>query len=399
MLQYIYQIIKNKGGFMDKHQKKTSVKELSQKVLPWILPIVIGVVLGVAGAIYSIENNLSLGNSYFQLVIMLIIFFITFFIHIILHEGGHLIFGLLSGYEFISFRVGSLTLVKEDNKFSIKKFKIAGTGGQCLMMPKTNNYKECPYILYNLGGVIINLLVTILSFIIYINFPENKYVDAVLLAMMVTGVCTFVMNGIPMKIGGIANDGHNLISIMKNDISKYCFYTQLKVNGLLSQGMRIKDMDKHWFELDENSDFSNPLITGIKAMENNYYADMMDFHKAKECCEFLLNYNPKIIKLYENELKCDLLFHEIMTDRNEDKINKLYTKELKNYIKATSCYISRRRLMYAYALIVEKDLNKAEKALEEFKKVQKTYPIKGEVESEVELVTYLREKYRDDILV
>ena len=49
--------------------------------------------------------------------------------------------------------------------------------------------------------------------------------------------------------------------------------------------------------------------------------------------------------------------------------------------------------MYAYALIIEKDLEKAEKLLKEFKKVQNTYPIKGEIESEVELVNYITDKY------
>lgn len=390
MLQYTYQIMQNTGGFME---KKTNIKELWNKSLPWILQIIIGLILGISCAIYSMKNNIPLGNSFLELVIILTLFAVTLFIHIILHEGGHLIFGLLSNFEFVSFRVGSLTLVKENNKFLIKKFKIAGTGGQCLMMPKMDNYKECPYILYNLGGVILNLLVSIFCFYIYVITPTTKYMDTILLAMVVSGVCTFVLNGIPMKVGGVTNDGYNLISIRKNDLAKYCFYTQLKVNGLLSKGIRFKGMDKKWFELDENSDFSNPLITSIKCLENNYYTDIMDFDKAKKCCEFLLNYEPKIIKLYENELKCDLLFLEIMGNRDEDKINKLYTKELKSYIKATNCYIARKRLMYAYALIIEKDLEKAEKLLKEFKKVQNTYPIKGEIESEVELVNYITDKY------
>lgn len=57
------------------------------------------------------------------------------FIQIIIHEAGHLVFGLLSGYEFVSFRIGSITLAKYDNKYCFKRFHIAGTGGQCLMMP------------------------------------------------------------------------------------------------------------------------------------------------------------------------------------------------------------------------------------------------------------------------
>ena len=51
--------------------------------------------------------------------------------------------------------------------------------------------------------------------------------------------------------------------------------------------------------------------------------------------------------------------------------------------------VDRKRLMYAYALLVEKKEEKADKLLKEFQKVQNTYPLKGEIESEIELVKEL----------
>ena len=127
-----------------------------------------------------------------------------------------------------------------------------------------------------------------------------------------------------MKISGIANDGYNLRSILKDNLAKYCFYTQLKINGLLYKGINFKDMDKKCFEIDDNADFSNPLVTAIKAWESNYYAYNKDFQKAKKCCEFLLNYKPTIVKFFENELKCDLLFYEIISGEDKNKINNIF---------------------------------------------------------------------------
>jgi len=46
------------------------------------------------------------------------------FFHIILHEAGHLVGGLLSGYKFISFRVGSFALVRRDGKFVRKSYRV-----------------------------------------------------------------------------------------------------------------------------------------------------------------------------------------------------------------------------------------------------------------------------------
>ena len=60
---------------------------------------------------------------------------VAFVLQIVLHEGGHLLFGLLSGYRFVSFRIFNWTLIRQEGKFRLKRFGIAGTGGQCLMFP------------------------------------------------------------------------------------------------------------------------------------------------------------------------------------------------------------------------------------------------------------------------
>ena len=99
---------------------------------------------GLAGRVLA-KFSMPFSESLISVITYIAIFIIIFGLHIILHEVGHLILGLMSGYEFISFRVGSLTLVKDEGKFKFKKFNIKGTGGQCLMMPKTDNYKELKY--------------------------------------------------------------------------------------------------------------------------------------------------------------------------------------------------------------------------------------------------------------
>lgn len=46
--------------------------------------------------------------------------------------------------------------------------------------------------------------------------------------------------------------------------------------------------------------------------------------------------------------------------------------------------------MYAYALIIEKDAAKADKILNEVDVVKKTYPAKAEVESELEIIDFIK---------
>ena len=135
------------------------------------------------------------------------------------------------------------------------------------------------------------------------------------------------------------------------------------------------------------------LISSIKLIEGSYYYDRHEFEKAKSCYENLLNKSPKMMEFYKNEINCELLFFEIMGECNREKINNLYSKKLKKYIKTTlPYYITKQRLMYAYTLIYEKDKEKAKNYLLSFNKLVKTYPAKGEIESEKEIIKLIEEK-------
>lgn len=360
------------------------------KIIGSILFIIIGAIVGVIGGIIIGKSNIFGKTTFIDVVIIIGIFIASFIIQIIIHEAGHLIFGLLSGYEFISFRIFSFTIVKENGRLVRKKFNIQGTGGQCLMMPKEDDIKRCPYVLYNLGGVLMNLIISSLGIIILMSIPLPKFLKIFLISIIASGIIIFITNGIPMKVSGLSNDGYNILSISRDDFIKRCFYIQLKVNGLIYKGIRVKDMPFEWFKIEENADLNNSIITSIKILEANYYHDKLEFEKAKECYESLLNDAKNILEIYKYEIQCELLFYEIIGEKRDDVINKLYTKELKRYIKATDCYISRKRLMYAYSLLIERDLNKADEILKEIDVVKNTYPAKGEIKSELEIIRFLQ---------
>ena len=101
------------------------------------------------------------------------------YLQLIIHELGHLIFGLLSGYKFSSFRIGNIILLKHRKKLKFKKLKIAGTAGQCLMSPPEIKDGKVPVFLYNLGGALLNLISCVIFFIIYIFTKENNYLSII----------------------------------------------------------------------------------------------------------------------------------------------------------------------------------------------------------------------------
>ncbi|NKF05730.1 hypothetical protein J1C67_16745 [Clostridium gasigenes] len=48
----------------------------------------------------------------------------------------------------------------------------------------------------------------------------NNVVNTVLISTFISGVLILITNGVPMKIGGIVNDGYNVIAIGKSKIIK-----------------------------------------------------------------------------------------------------------------------------------------------------------------------------------
>ena len=118
---------------MNKSKKKIKW----QKCIGFLFLILIGAISGLVMVMYldRYTENLPLHK---QLLFLLALFIGTYaasFVHMILHEAGHLIFGLMTGYKFNSFRIASFMWIRENGKLRLKRHSLAGTGGQCLMTP------------------------------------------------------------------------------------------------------------------------------------------------------------------------------------------------------------------------------------------------------------------------
>lgn len=327
-----------------------------------------------------------------NMALMILIFVIGFIIHIILHEGGHLVFGLISGYDFVSFRVGSLTLIKEDGSFKFKRYSIPGTAGQCLMMPPEKKNEDFPFILYNLGGALFNIIVSSITIVIALSLKELSWIKVILILTSGAGLIAAITNGIPLKIGGIANDGHNIMTMIRDKDSRDSFYLQLRVNGLLTSGIRIRDMDYDDFILKEDIDYKNPLNFSRIFINHNYHLDKCDFKSAKEALDFGRRYVNSTIAIYRMEWLSEVLFLELIGDYDSQRIEELYDENLKKYIEASKFMLNKKRIMMAYQLIYKKDKNTAIKYLQELKDLAKRYPVKGEVDMELMLGKFLQEK-------
>ena len=358
-----------------------------------LINLFIGAFCGVFMIISIGPENLfagSPGQFAIKMLLLALLIFIAYFIQAIIHESGHLLFGLLTGYKFISFRIGSFMFIKNEGKIRVKIYNIVGTGGQCLMMPPPWR-ENLPNKLYNFGGCITNFIASVIFLLIFLFFGGGGIFSAFLAILAAVGFGNVLLNGIPLQISGISNDGRNAFLLDKDPVSLRAFWLQLYVNGLISSGERMKNMPEDWFFLPEGEGLFDPIICTVGVMRYNYYFDIHDFAKAEETAEYMLK-APGILGLHKNELSCELLFLRIFRGAPAEDIDSLNTRELDKYIRATANYVSRRRLAYAYQLLYRKNITMAQKCLELFERTVKTYPYSSEIENEKEIIELIKAK-------
>ncbi len=325
-----------------------------------------------------------------HMAICVLVIFAAYFVQAVIHEFGHLVFGLLTGYKFISFRIGSFMFIKSEGKLRVKLYNIVGTGGQCLMMPPPWN-ENLPTALYNFGGCIANFIFSVIFLLLFLAAKPGSFI-AVLLAMLcAVGFGNVLLNGIPLQVGGISNDGRNAFLLRKNPVGLRAFWLQLYVNGLISKGERMRNMPEDWFFLPKGEELEDPVLCTVGVMRYNYYFDIHDFTAAEETAEYMLK-APGLLGLHKNELLCELMFLRIFRGAQPQEIDSLNTRELDKYIKATANYVSRRRLAYAYQLLYRKNITMAQKCLELFEKTVKSYPYSAEIENEKEIIELIKAK-------
>ena len=368
------------------------MKKVLLKILFFLLAFLAGGLIGFI--LINHYEDLTFGGAAFAFEIILS-FLLSYVITTIVHEAGHLVFGLISGYGFSSFRVGSLMLIKINGKIKLRSFTLAGTGGQCLMIPPEGKNGKQPVILYNLGGVIFNLIFSVICIALFIIFPYVYIVSLTILVSCLLSVFLAFANGIPMHVGGVANDGMNALSMSKDDRAKEVFMNQLRMNAASVKGVRLSDMPDEWFAIPEGADMNNVTFASIAVFAVNRSFESLNTEKSEKEIEELLNSGYGIIGLHKNLLTCDLITCRLINNHGEAEIDSLITPELKKLMETMKNFISVIRTEYVIALLRDRDEKEAEKKLAIFEKVIKNHPNPSDIENERRLMELALERYNN----
>lgn len=314
-------------------------------------------------------------------------FLLALLVQITLHEAGHLVCGLLSGYRFCSFRVGSLMWMREDGgRLRLRRLRIAGTGGQCLMSPPEMAEGRLPVTLYNLGGPLANLLTAALALAPRGPAERGPLLSVFLLFFAVIGLFLAAMNGIPLRLGGIDNDGRNALSLGRDPAALRAFWVQMRVAEAQARGHRLREMPEDWFSMPGDEALQNPMTAAQGVLACNHLMDEGRLAEADRAIAHLLAVSRGLPGLYRGLLVCDRVTAELLGEARPAVLADFLTQGQVKFMGQMKRFPSVLRTRYLHALLAERDPAKAAAIRARFETVAGTYPYPADIASERELM-------------
>ena len=352
--------------------------------------LVIGGVCGWFFGYYlgeTVSAGAGLGETLMSVGILLLGFYVMLYLQIVVHEAGHLVFGLLTGYRFSLFRIGSLTFLRDpvSGKIRVKRLQLAGTGGQCLLVPPQPVDGKIPFALYHLGGSLMNLIASAVFFVLYLICRPIPTLSLIMLVGVIVGIAFAMMNGIPMRLGAIDNDGYNLYAQTKSQAAMEAMRIQLLIAEASARGVRLRDMPGEWFVIPDGASLENSMVAVISVFACNRLMDEGKYDEAEEAIRSLCAAKTGMVGVHRSLLICDRLTCLLLRG-DTAAAEQCLTKQLLSFMKAMKNNPTILRCQYAVARLLKQDDGEAQAVMKRFELCAKTHPFVSDIESEREII-------------
>jgi len=354
---------------------------LSQ-ILLIIFFAVLGFIGGNVGAEYIGEIDL------LDIIYTILIIGVSFPLHVILHEMGHVLGGLASGYEFIMFRLFNTIWIKTDDGLSKRKEYVPGVMGQALMVPpETKNNEQPPFLLYHSSGVLMNLLTAIL-FILLGQMTAVGWLAYFHYVSAAVALFLMITNALPLQ----GTDGYNIRKQFKEPHANTEITTILYMYRDMVQGVPLKDLQQY-VDLDSIDSLKNPNAATFYTLKADYFLAEKDFKGAHQIYEMLWNNIHDLFPAHQPNITLNYLFTLLLTNPTHANVEKITQGKIYQKYKdiKQSEYV---RVYAAKALYVDEDSKKTEKLLDKGEEYITLAPTVTEEKLEEDLYQFLRDELR-----
>lgn len=351
-------------------------------ILTFALFVLSGIVIGLFGVRVMQLSKENLSQFVLSVALLILFMFAALTIQTGLHEVGHMIFGIVSGYQFQSIRFGCFILYRSQDRLKLGIYTLTGTAGQCIMTPPEISDEDTPTTLYNLGGLIINILLTVIFAVFVFNPSLNRYFRGFSLTLCVMGICTIVLNALPVE--SMSNDGYNALICHKDLKSKKAFLLSLRMMDKITHGVPTADIPASWFDWTyEQGD--SALASSIGIQRINYLMAHKQYDAAYELTEYIEQNVTRLSAIHNNLVKLNKLLCMIILEKDPASIKEYFEQENKNILTLRQMPPA-QNCLYAYYSLIDPDVKKAKQARYMFEQIAKRYPYPKDIEEGRELL-------------
>jgi len=268
-----------------------------------------------------------LGDPTWTPTIMLVFFMIALLLHVFIHELGHVLFGKMSGYTLMAVSVLGFWSLRTDEGKKRIYMPIQGAMGGTISLPKDGYRNDTPYKMMIMGGVFMNVLLTVICFIVLLT-DVNALVNLTMTAAVVAGLFAITTNAIPVTMGFVVNDAMLLRMFNESDASKHCaYYAHMRTFAVL------KGSDPGEIRVPCELPYGNRLADTVRFFLAENAVMKKDYETAETGFADLLN-NTEDGNVVSKLTKMYLILIRLIGNADREIVDSLYDKKMKKFVKA-----------------------------------------------------------------
>lgn len=225
---------------------------------------------------------------------------ITFLFQVILHEIGHLLGGLFTGWAFLFIHIYRFVIIRSDKGLGVRI--VNDIGFQCIMYPKKADADAIPY---TMGGCILNFLSAVISFIMLFYAHISSILWLYTWSFFLFAIGIFIMNG-TSSIKRLCNDKACYNLLKSNNRARVLHNIQLLIAKQLIKGLCYSEIGDEsicfWHGVAMNDIEAYQLI-----LEYYYYLDTDNYMKQDTVLHRIKN-REKISKDLRDIMEMELIY-------------------------------------------------------------------------------------------
>lgn len=127
------------------------------------------------------------------------------------------------------------------------------------------------------------------------------------------GYLLALINGIPMKLSGVNNDGYNLLFLEKTPDDKRRLCQMLEANANIQNGIQPKEMPDEMFPAEEQVNWKDGLQVNWQLMVVAWLENQHRWEEAYALLQEGLAQKQHIAALFQQELTLEMVFVCLVT--------------------------------------------------------------------------------------